>query len=80
MRCAASAQRDAERLHQRLAPLQQEERRAPRRARPEAGQLRQQLDEAVEVGHAGIDASAVTVSERRSSIPLRGRIARSLTR
>ena len=44
-------QRRRQRLQQALAPLDQMQRRAPRRARPEAGQLREELDQRVEFGH-----------------------------
>ena len=38
-------------LQQSLAALQEIERRAPRRARPETGQLREVLDKALDFGH-----------------------------
>src|SRR5207237_10898243 len=39
-------------LHDVLAPLDQEQRGAPRRARPEPRQSRQKLDQRVEFGHS----------------------------
>jgi hypothetical protein len=48
-------QRAGERRHQRLALLDQMQRRAPRRARPEPRQARQELDQAFDfrAGNAG---------------------------
>ena len=40
-----------QRLHQALAPLQQEQRRPPRRSRPQPRQLGEELDEVGEVSH-----------------------------
>ncbi len=48
---ARCRQRRRERLQQRLAPLEQEERRPPRRTRPKPRQLGEILDEAVDFGH-----------------------------
>src|SRR6185503_11911781 len=60
-------------LHQRFAPLDEEERDATRRARPKPGQLRQKLNEIVElrgrIGHWLLTNSTLRAKRSNPRLP-----------
>ena len=60
-------QRAGERRHQRLALLDQMQRRAPRRARPKPRQPRQQLDQALDFGTGNRMAISAETKSRRQA-------------